>query len=109
MKAYVQGFTFKQLPGPRRVVVAARAALGLANGFEREAQTVDEDGNPVTTIIDDLPASERFFAGGETTIRGYSLDKVGAPNTIGSNGFPTGGNAMLLLNGELRVPVWRDF
>jgi outer membrane protein insertion porin family len=105
----VQGFTFKRLPGPRNIVVATRAALGLADGFEREAQTTDENGNPVTTIIDDLPASERFFAGGETTIRGYDLDKVGRPNTIGSNGFPTGGNAILLLNGELRVPVWKEF
>jgi outer membrane protein insertion porin family len=109
MKAYVQGFTFKKLPGPRNVVFATRAALGLADGFEREVQTVDEVGNPVTGIIDDLPASERFFAGGDTTIRGYALDSVGAPNTISSNGFPTGGNGVLLLNGELRVPVWGDF
>ncbi len=28
-------------------------------------------------MIDDLPASERFFAGGDTTIRGFALDTVG--------------------------------
>ncbi|MFL6245183.1 MAG: BamA/TamA family outer membrane protein, partial [Thermoanaerobaculia bacterium] len=33
---------------------------------------------------------------------------VGAPNTISASGFPRGGNALLLMNGELRVPVWGD-
>jgi outer membrane protein insertion porin family len=112
MKTYVQGFTFRKLPGPRNIIVATRAALGLADGFEREAPAIDDAGNPIPgppEIIDDLPASERFFAGGDTTIRGFALDSVGAPGTIGSNGFPIGGNAVLLLNGELRVPVWGDF
>ena len=111
VKTYVQGFTFYRLPGRRPVVFASRAALGLANGFPREVQPIDADGNPIPgppEVVDDLPASERFFAGGDTTIRGYALDSVGAPNTITSSGFPTGGNAVLLLNGELRLPVWRD-
>ena len=33
---------------------------------------------------------------------------MGAPNTISPDGFPTGGNAVVLLNGELRFPVWKD-
>jgi outer membrane translocation and assembly module TamA len=33
---------------------------------------------------------------------------VGAPNTISPAGFPKGGNALVLLNAELRFPVWRD-
>ncbi len=96
--------------GKKPVVFASRAALGLADGFEREVQPVDADGNPIPgppIVVDDLPSSERFFAGGDTTIRGFALDRVGAPNTISPNGFPTGGNAVLLLNGELRFPVWR--
>ncbi len=52
-----------------------------------------------------LPASERFFAGGDT-MRGFALDQLGVPNsTIDSNGFPIGGNAMVIANAELRVPV----
>jgi outer membrane protein insertion porin family len=111
IKTYVQGFAFHRLPGRRTVVFASRAALGLANGFEREVQPIDADGVPLPgppIVVDDLPASERFFAGGDTTIRGYALDSVGAPNTISVNGYPTGGNAVLLLNGELRFPVWRE-
>ena len=74
VKTYVQGFTFYRLPGRRPVVFASRAALGLANGFPREVQPTDADGNPIPgppEVVDDLPASERFFAGGDTTIRGY--------------------------------------
>ena len=111
MKTYMQGFTFHRLPGKKPVVFASRVAIGLADGFEREVQPVDADGNPIPgppIVVDDLPSSERFFAGGDTTIRGFALDRVGAPNTISPNGFPTGGNAVLLLNGELRFPVWRS-
>lgn len=102
VKSYVQGFWFHRLPLPRRVIFAARTALGVAHGFPRVVAT--GDGAP----IDDLPASERFFAGGDTTIRGFALDTAGAPNTLSSTGFPIGGNALVLLNGELRVPVWGD-
>jgi outer membrane protein insertion porin family len=108
LKTYLQGFWFRRLPGRRPIVLATRAVAGLADGFPREVSSVDEDGNATVEIIEDLPASERFFAGGDTTIRGYALDSVGAPNTITPTGFPTGGNAVLILNGELRVPVWRD-
>jgi outer membrane translocation and assembly module TamA len=72
-------------------------------------QSIDAEGQPVTETLEDLPASERFFAGGDTTIRGFALDTAGAPNTISSTGFPRGGNALLLMNGELRFPVWKDF
>ena len=102
MKMYVQGFWFRQLPVTRRAVFAARLALGVADGFPRPAPGE-------TKPIEDLPASERFFAGGDTTIRGFALDSVGAQNTISPTGFPRGGNAVIVMNGELRVAVWRDF
>jgi len=112
MKAYVEAFAFRPLLGRRRVVLATRAAIGLADGFERLVQPVDAAGQPIPgepLSVEDLPASERFFAGGDSTIRGYALDSVGAPETISANGFPTGGNSLLLLSGELRFPVWKDF
>jgi outer membrane protein insertion porin family len=111
MKSYMQGLYFRRIPGARRIVFAARATVGLADGFERETQPLDAQGNPIPgppIIVEDLPASERFFAGGDSTIRGYALDSVGAPETISPTGFPTGGNAVLVFNGELRVPVWGD-
>lgn len=106
MKTYLQAFWFRRVPRTNRVTFASRIAVGLADGFEREVTTIGPDGNPVTTIVEDLPASERFFAGGDTTIRGFALDSVGADNTISASGFPRGGNAVILMNGELRIPVW---
>jgi outer membrane protein assembly complex protein YaeT len=102
-KTYLQAFYYHSL-GPPHLVFAGGARLGLADPFPRTG--TDTDGNPIT--VKDLPASERFFAGGSTTIRGYALDTVGAPATISPEGFPIGGNAIVIFNAELRAPVWRD-
>jgi outer membrane protein assembly factor BamA len=97
VKTYLQAFSYHRLPGARRMVVALGARLGAAHGFPREVEGVG--------TVQDLPASERFFAGGDTTVRGFSLDRLGTPETISSSGFPTGGNGLVVLNGELRVGV----
>jgi outer membrane protein assembly factor BamA len=103
-KTFLQGFVYRNLGRPH-LVFAAGARLGLANPFERVVDGVDADGNPVQQVVRDLPASERFFAGGDTTIRGFSLDSVGVPETITPAGFPLGGDAEIVLNAELRTPV----
>jgi outer membrane protein insertion porin family len=46
----------------------------------------------------------RFRAGGATTIRGFRQDALS--QGLVSDGFPEGGNAMLILNQEVRVPIW---
>ena len=112
LKTYLQGYWFKRLPGPRAIIFATRASIGLADGFPREVPPTDDEGNPIEgepSVIEDLPASERFFAGGDTTIRGFALDTVGTPKTISESGFPRGGNGVLIMNFELRVPVFGDF
>ena len=109
MKSFLQAHTYRRLPGSRRIVFAGRIGIGLADGFPRAVVVEDENGLPVPQIIEDLPASERFFAGGDTTIRGFALDSLGTAETISESGFPIGGNGLVLLNAELRVPVWKDF
>ncbi len=52
----------------------------------------------------DVPTSERFYAGGSTTLRGFEQNAVGP---VGVNNVPAGGNAVLLLNNELRTPIVR--
>ena len=112
-KTFLQGFVFKNLGKPH-LVFAGGARLGLAQPFERLAPAVDDagnpvvdqNGNPVLVPVRDLPASERFFAGGDTTIRGYALDSVGAPETIATNGIPQGGGAEVVLNAEVRTPLF---
>ena len=113
IKTYVQGRKFYQLPTARRTVVALAGRFGAAHGFARSVPRVDDDGVPVVgedgtqlvDIVQDLPASERFFAGGDTTVRGFALDRLGDDSTISITGFPKGGNGVVVLNGELRVAV----
>jgi outer membrane protein insertion porin family len=102
VKAYLEAFSFRQLPTARRAVVAVGVRLGAANGFPREVPSLDEEG---LIEVDDIPVSKRFFAGGDTTVRGFSLDRLGDAKTISPSGFPTGGNGVLVLNGEMRVGV----
>ena len=112
IKSYTQALYFRRLPSKRRVVFAGRIGLGLADGFPREVQAQDPQGNPIeglTVTVEDLPASDRFFAGGDSTIRGFALDTVGAEKTITPAGFPRGGNAVILLNAELRTHLFGDF
>jgi outer membrane translocation and assembly module TamA len=101
VRSYVQLFSYHRLPGPRRIVLALGARFGAAQGFLREV--LGDDG--VTQNVDDLPASERFFAGGDTTVRGFSLDRLGTAETISTSGFPTGGNGLIIFNAELRIGV----
>ena len=56
----------------------------------------------------ELPASERFFAGGDTTVRGFALDRLGTAETLDPQGFPQGGNGMAIFNLETRAPYWKN-
>jgi outer membrane translocation and assembly module TamA len=113
-KTFMQGFLYRRLPG-RGFVVAGGARLGLARAFAYEVPRVDEEGNPVlgdndvplSDIVSDLPAAERFFSGGDTTVRGFALDRLGTDETLDPQGFPQGGNGMLIVNVELRAPYWK--
>ena len=114
VKTYLQAFSYRRLASTRRVVLALGARVGAARGFTRAVPRLDTagnpvpgpDGQPIVDVVRDLPASERFFAGGDTTVRGFSLDRLGTPETITPSGFPTGGNGLVVLNAEIRVNVF---
>jgi outer membrane protein assembly factor BamA len=97
MKSFFTGQVFRTLPRTKRLIVAGNARLGLATGFN---------------IVEQLPASERFFAGGDTTVRGFALDRLGVRHvppqqgdTLDQDGVPIGGNGLVIFNAELRAPV----
>jgi outer membrane protein assembly complex protein YaeT len=69
-----------------RFVYAGGLRLGLATGFGGQR----------------LIPSERFFAGGGTSVRGFEQDGIGPRNVIGE---PAGGQALFLLNNEIRFPL----
>lgn len=113
-KTFVQGFVYRRLPG-RGFVLVGGMRLGLAKAFAYELPRADIDGNPVigedgrqvVDVVEDLPAAERFFSGGDTTVRGFALDRLGTDETLDPQGFPQGGNGVLVLNAELRAPYWK--
>jgi outer membrane protein insertion porin family len=114
---FIQQYAFFRLPTARRTVLAFSGRLGAAHGFKRAVPRVDTngdpvrgpDGTPIVDVVQDLPASERFFAGGDTTVRGFSLDRLGTPETISPSGFPTGGNGVVVLNAEMRMALFGNF
>jgi outer membrane protein insertion porin family len=79
------------IPFPKRVVWGLSARGGWADAYGKTA---------------DIPISKRFFLGGRTTVRGFELDSIGPK---GSDGSPTGGDAYLNLNTEVRFPIYRSF
>jgi outer membrane protein assembly complex protein YaeT len=76
---------FKNMRGG--VVLASALRLGLGRGFDQ-----------------DLIPTEKFYAGGGTTVRGFAQDGLGDVDFFGD---PAGGNSMLILNQELRFPMYR--
>ena len=82
-------------------VWANRITLGLAKAF----------GNS------DVPTSESFFSGGETTLRGFPINGAGPQRTVPACSnpadtstcvnllVPTGGRQLFIFNSELRFPL----
>jgi outer membrane protein assembly factor BamA/autotransporter translocation and assembly factor TamB len=100
LKYFGQYFRYFPLQAPRRqpltneilrprLVFATGVRLGLARGIGGE-----------------VPRTERFFAGGSVSMRGFAQNAVGP---IGSDLIPLGGNALFVLNNELRAPLFGRF
>jgi outer membrane protein insertion porin family len=82
-------------------VWANRITLGLAKAFGSS----------------DVPTSESFFSGGETTLRGFPINGAGPQRTVPACSNPTdpstcvnlqvpiGGRQLFILNSELRFPL----
>jgi outer membrane translocation and assembly module TamA len=80
-KLLMQQYLFVPLKG---ITLASRVQAGFAFGR------------------DDLLPSDRFRAGGATSVRGYSEDSLG-PRIAGE---PSGGDRLLVLNQEARFPMY---
>ncbi len=82
-------------------VWANRVTLGLSKAFDNS----------------DVPTSERFFSGGETTLRGFPINGAGPQRTVPACTnpadqstcvnlqVPVGGRQLFIVNSELRFPL----
>lgn len=86
IKGLAQQFLYFPLPSDMVFVLALRGGIG---------RTFDD-------VDPRLPVTERFFAGGANTLRGFGLDEASPRN---ADGNPVGGNILMLLNFELRFPI----
>lgn len=92
-------------------VFAMSARVGLAKLFE----VTDRDHNGIISEPERrLPISERFFAGGATTLRGFRFEQAGPQGILeprNPNELPTlvpiGGDALLIFNFEFHYPLTR--
>jgi outer membrane protein insertion porin family len=78
---------------PKRAILVEAFRLGLATRMDGQ--------DPL------LPISERFFAGGVTTLRGFANDEAGPRDPVTDQ--PVGGNALLINNLELWFPIVSRF
>lgn len=85
LKYYAQQSAFRSVG---EVVLAGRAQIGLGRGFGGQ----------------DLIGSERFSAGGAVSVRGYGEQVIGEVDSI--LGIARG-DGLVVLNGEVRLPIWR--
>ena len=57
----------------------------------------------------ELPLDQRFFAGGEYSVRGYARESLGPQELTDDGTRALGGEALFVVNQELRFPVAGDF
>lgn len=83
-KLLMQQFAFVPVG---KLVLASRVQAGFAFGRDR------------------LAFADRFRAGGATSVRGYGEESLGPRDEF--SGLPSGGDRLLILNQEVRFPMYR--
>jgi outer membrane protein insertion porin family len=110
--------TYYTLPWLKNTTFAARAIIGLAHVFSSGDRFANSQ---IPDLEGILPISERFFAGGANTLRGFDFESAGPRVVIVPTGtfrdrnlepvfldpftIPFGGNALAVVNLEARIPV----
>ncbi|MFN0119359.1 MAG: POTRA domain-containing protein [Blastocatellia bacterium] len=106
LRFFSENQAYYTVPNSGGLVLAGDIRIGLARNYDRPAP-----GQPTNFL---LPISERFFAGGSSTLRGYDFEEAGpryAPVLTADQKLesrPVGGNALIIVNGELRRNVYRQ-
>jgi outer membrane protein insertion porin family len=107
VKGLAQGSTYRSYG---KTVFAFNLRIGAIESFA----TCDAAASPGCPPNLEIPVAERFFGGGRTSHRAFSLDDLGIFGqtlTVTSDGTvsPAGGNGLVIGNLEWRIPVFGDF
>jgi outer membrane protein insertion porin family len=95
MKGFLQAATYQRVAARTVLAVSGRLGLGRTFGFDEPLR---------------LPLPDRFFAGGDYSLRGFATDLAGPVVALPTGEvLPTGGNGLLLGGAELRYDVGRRF
>lgn len=105
----------------KKTTFAARAIIGLGQVFASRNRF---SSSSVPDLEGILPISERFFAGGPNTLRGFDFESAGPRAVIVPTGtfrdrngdivslppftIPFGGNALAVVNLEARIPFTKS-
>ena len=89
-----------QLPQELPAVFPVRPDSRQASFSRRPPASAWRGHSETRTLI----PSERFFAGGATSVRGYRQDDLGPRSIFGD---ASGGRALFIANSELRFPIYR--
>lgn len=116
--SYNYYYTFRAL---KNTTIAARGILGLGSVFSGGDRFTNAQFPALNGL---LPISERFFAGGSNTLRGFDFEEAGPRVAIVPQGtflnsrgervfldpftIPFGGNALAVVNLEARIPLSRS-
>lgn len=109
--------TYYRIPQINDTILAGRVVLGLGSVFSKSTRFT---GN-LQGLNGSLPISERFFAGGSTSLRGFEFESAGprvavvpqgtfrnsSGDVVTLNPFtvPFGGNGLAIVNLEARIPL----
>lgn len=110
LRVFVQNSTYH--PIKRRFSFARSIRLGVLKPYRDTVSLTFPaptcpTGSTTCTLPTVIPLPERFFAGGGTSLRGFALNQAGPRDSL--TGFPVGGQAMLVLNQEIRFPMRLPF
>jgi len=90
LQMLVQHSRYYHVPKIPSIIYSVAGRLGLGQPF----------GGQTT-----LPIPQRFFAGGATDLRGFGFEQAGPRDPV--TGQPVGGDALIVINNELRFPIWK--
>ena len=86
LRLELDGSTYYSVIDKERLILAARAKLGMMAGDSANA----------------IPAPKRFYSGGGGSVRGYQYQTVGP---LDANNDPIGGRSLLEVGFEARVKI----